>query len=219
MSFFAGLFTLRTLALCLGLLAVFLLRRYYPRRPAWLLALATLLVLGALSAFLPGPAEEPISQEERNARLVQQQLVADWHKRYQRTIDTLDHTWKQYHLVLADFNEENIDLEDAHLRLLRLQKQSSDTCDALIAAEPPAGLQADNYALVLAVIQKTRAYANAQRHTIQLTAAAADPEQQFSELPGEQSRTLQEIMIRESPAGLFTANEISALRNNVAVPD
>jgi len=189
------------------------------RRKLRPLLLIAILVSAAALYFLRPEAVGPISPEERNARLQQQQIVATWHKKYQHTIDTLDHTWKRYHLVISDFNEDLIDLDEAHERLLYLDRQSTATLDALTASEPPAGLDTTNFELVLAVLQKTRAYAKSQQQTIHLSATAADPERQLSEVQAEQSRILQEIMIREAPAGLFTANEISALRSNVTVPE
>ena len=80
-------------------------------------------------------------------------------------------------------------------------------------------LDGDNYDLVTAVILKARAYASEQRQTIRHTASVSDPEHQITEVQEEQSRRLRDVMRSESPAGLFTAQEISALRENVDVKE
>ena len=41
---------------------------------------------------------------------------------------------------------------------------------------------------------------------------------QLTDNQEEQSRMLEETMIRESPTGLFTASEITALRDNLTLP-
>ena len=84
---------------------------------------------------------------------------------------------------------------------------------------PPPTLEGDNYDLVIEIIKKTQTYSAAQHQAILRTRAAADPSRQISELQEEQSRRLEEIMILESPAGLFTASEISALRENLTIPE
>ena len=66
---------------------------------------------------------------------------------------------------------------------------------------------------------ETRSYAEEQYKAINDTRNAADPAHLLSNRQEEQSRRLEEIMIMESPTGLFTATEIASLKDNLTVPD
>ena len=70
----------------------------------------------------------------------------------------------------------------------------------------------------IALRQDERRCAEAQYRTIALSKAAADPAHLHSKEQEEQSRTLQSIMNREMPAGLFIADEVGALRDNLTIP-
>ena len=63
--------------------------------------------------------------------------------------------------------------------------------------------------MVEEIIRKTQRYVDAQTRTITLSEKAATPP---VELEGVKIM-LNDIMIRESPEGLFTAQEISAIRS------
>ena len=65
--------------------------------------------------------------------------------------------------------------------------------------------------LVELVIRKTQKYVDAQTKTISLSAKAAVPPVELENLKVR----LQDIMIRESPEGLFTAQEISTIRSTL----
>ena len=94
---------------------------------------------------------------------------------------------------------------------MRLKELENDSADAQLKIQklsPPPGLDANNSDLVDMVIVRTQRYVEAQTRTITLSAQAATPPVEIEIL-----RTrLRDIMIRESPEGLFTAQEISAIR-------
>ena len=90
-----------------------------------------------------------------------------------------------------------------------LEQDSIDEQIKIHMLTAPHGLGRDNRALVEAVIEKTQRYAEAQTQTISLSKAAATPPVDLNTL----KLKLRDIMIRESPEGLFTAQEISAIRS------
>ena len=105
------------------------------------------------------------------------------------------------------------------MRLQQLEKDNQRLHDHVAKLEPPKDLNDGCYDSTATMLEKTRAYSDAQYRTIALTKAAADPANLRSDNQEEQSRTLQSIMNREAPAGLFIAEEIGAIRDNLAIPD
>lgn len=204
------------------LLLLFLLYRHLPNRRVFLIFCLTLLAAISFAIFAyeikPQPPAE-ISVEEKNALLLQQQIFADWYTEYKKGIDQMDHNWQQYHRILSDFKADNISIQTTYLRLTQLEIEASKTKNSLRQLNPPKSLNDNTYDLLIEVMKKTRKYATEQHRTISLTRAASDP---AGPLPGkqeEQSRLLEEVMIRESPSGLFTAAEISSIRDSLSLPD
>ena len=206
-----------------GAVAVILLlclaRRFFPKRGVFAIFCAVLAAAGAAFYLTQETKSEPMTAEERAHLAEQQMLVADWYAEYQGFIEQMDHNWKQYHRILSDFDADVIDLTAAHERLDALDESALATLERLKEMEPPLALDDENYDLVTEIILKARVYANAQRQTIRHTADVADPELQITEIQEEQSRRLRDVMRSESPAGLFTAKEISALRDHVDTKD
>ena len=213
------MFSTEALGAALIVLLLFLAQRFFPRRRIFAIFCAVLLCAGAAIFVTHKEKTEPMTAAERDHITEQQMIVADWHAEYQGFIEQMDHNWRQYHRILSDFNDDVIDLTTAHERLNELDVEAMKTLDALERMEPPMELDGDNYDLVTAVILKARAYASEQRQTIHHTASVSDPEHQITEVQEEQSRHLRDVMRSESPAGLFTAQEISALRENVDVKE
>lgn len=200
-----------------GLAAVllFLLRRFFPKRGVFA-AFCAILALAGAALLWTRDAAPPAQTAQRRAHLAEQQaLAAEWHAAHQSLIDRMDRNWQQYHRILADFEADAIGIETTHERLLSLAEAAREAEDALDAMEPPRALDDEPYDLVTEVILKARAYARAQRQAILRTAEAADPARQTTDAQEEQSRRLRDVMRRESPAGLFTAKEIMALREAV----
>ena len=213
------MFPTEALWAALIVLLLFLAQRFFPRRRIFVI-FCVVLLCAATALFLTHKEKaEPMTAAERDRIARQQMLVADWHAEYQGIIEQMDHNWRQYHRILSDFNEDVIDLTTTHERLNELDVEAMKALDVLERMEPPIELDSDNYDLVTAVILKTRAYAAEQRQTIRHTADVSDPEHQITEVQEEQSRRLRDVMRSESPAGLFTAQEISALRENVDVKE
>lgn len=209
------MFTTEALGAALLVLLLFLAQRFFPRRGIFAIFCAVLLCAGAAFYITQKEKTEPMTAAKREHIAEQQMIVADWYAGYQGLIDEMDHNWRQYHRILSDFDADIIDLTTAYERLDELDAEAIKTLDTLERMEPPLTLDDDNYDLVTAIILKTRAYAAEQRQTIRHTANVADPDHQSTEVQEEQSRRLRDVMRSESPAGLFTAREISALKENV----
>ena len=200
-------------------LLLFLVQRFFPRRGIFAIFCLVLLGAGAVLFMTQEEKTAPMTAAERDHISEQQGMVVDWYTEYQGLIDQMDYNWQQYHRILSDFDADVIDLTTAWERLDELDGAALSTLDALMRMEPPLALDDENYDLVTTIILKARAYAMEQRQTIRHTADVADPEKQLTEVQEEQSRRLRDVMRSEAPAGLFTAKEISALRDNVDTRD
>lgn len=205
----------------LFILLLFLLRRYFPNQRVFMIFCVVLAAAAAaiFVSYEPKPQPIEISQEERDATLLQQQIFASWYDEYKRDIDRMDHNWQQYHRILSDFKEDNISIQTAWLRLTQLENEAVRVRDDLQQLNPPKELNDNNYDLVIEIMKKTRTYSLEQYRAISLTRAAADPSGLLPKKQEEQSNRLQEVMLRESPVGLFTASEISAIRDNLSLPE
>ena len=107
---------------------------------------------------------------------------------------------------------QSFNAEAIYLRLRDLEQESVDEQVKIYMLTAPPKLDAENRALVEAVISKTQRYVDAQTQTISKSATAAYPPVDLDTL----RLRLRDIMIRESPEGLFTAQEISAIRSALA---
>ena len=214
-------YILALLALITFLLLV-LLYRHLPDRRIFRYFCLTLAFTGLTASFFINSAHptEPVMSEAEKYEMQQQQLIfMNWYADYQKDIDQLDHNWQLYHAILENFKEGSIDIQTAYVRLKQLEEDARQLREHISQKNPPIALNDTCYDLLIEVMRKTRDYMEAQYRTIALTRAASDPIHLRSDNPEEQSRSLQDIMIRESPAGLFTAEEISSIRNYLTIPE
>ena len=199
-----------------------LLYRHLPnRRIFWYFCFMLAFTGFVAYVFVHSSHPEPpvMSAEEKYEMQQQQHTFMIWYADYQKDIDQLDHNWQLYHSFLEAFKEDAISVQTAYVRLKQLEDESRQLRDRLAQKNPPLALNDTCYDLLIEVMQKTRAYAEAQYRTIARSRAACDPIHLRSDDQKEQSRSLQDIMIRESPTGLFTASEISAIRNYLTIPE
>lgn len=206
-----------------ALILLGLLYRCLPSRKIFFCFVLTLAVSGGIVYFF-WPEKEPapavMTEEEFSRRMEQQQIFAAWYAGYQKDITELDRNWQWYHAILESFKEDHISIQTAYVRLKQLDQDSQNLRERIRRNAPPVTLNDDCYDLLAEVMKKTSEYTDAQCRTIALTKAAADPANIRSSDQAEQSRMLQSIMIRESPAGLYTAKEISAIRDSLEIsPD
>ena len=205
-----------------GLCLLLLLYHYLPNKKIFACFCLTLLLAGGIAYKYwpaPEPTPAPISEQERYELMQQQQIFAAWYADYQRDLDELDRNWRWYHQIIENFKADNISIQTTFVRLKQLDQDSQQLRDRIALHVPPVALNDGCYDLLTEVVNKTNAYADAQYRTIALTRAAADPANLKTDNQTEQSRMLQTIMIRESPVGLYTAKEITAIRQYLDIPE
>ena len=206
----------------LGLILLGLLYRYLPNKKIFACFCLSLLIAGSIAyKFHPVPEEPapvPMSEQELYELQQQQQIFAVWYAEYQRNLEELDRNWQWYHHIIENFKEDQISIQTTVVRLKQLDQDSQNLRNRIALHAPPVALNDAYYDLLTEVVNKTNAYAEAQYRTIALTRTAADPANLKTDNQAEQSRMLQTIMIRESPVGLYTAKEISAIRHYLDIP-
>lgn len=192
--------------------ALALLYKFSPTRKTFLIICTLLLVVFSVSLFIRGQqARQEITRAQLEDLQERQKIFGDWYAAYQKDIDRLDRNWQSYHNILDGLktvDAENFNAEAIYLRFKELERESLDEQLKMQNLSPPPGLDSENLAQVAVVIKKTQAYVDAQTRTITLSAQAATPPVELEILKSK----LHDIMIRESPEGLFTAQEISAIR-------
>ena len=198
-----------------------LLYHFLPNKKIYACFCATLAVLGIASYLLlpHAPKEQPMTEAQKYDILQQQQIFATWYAGYQKDVKELDHNWRWYHQILEDFKEDNISIQTTYSRLKQLEEDEKALTAKIAVSAPPLELHDTNYDLTTAILQKTKAYAEAQQKAITLTRAASDPQRLTTDDQEEQSRQLQTVMEKESPVGLFTAEELAQIEAGLAVAD
>ena len=176
---------------------------------------AVLLAVFVTSVFVSEyNRQEKLSRTQIEELLERQKIFGDWYAAYQKDIDSLDRNWQSYHNIidgLKPVDAQNFNAEAFHMRLLDLEQDSIEEQLRIHMLNAPAGLDDESRELVELVIRKTQKYVDAQTKTISLSAKAAVPPVELENLKVR----LQDIMIRESPEGLFTAQEISTIRSTL----
>ena len=172
-----------------------------------------ILVFGASALFrIQQIEQEKITRAQLEELQERQRIFGEWYASYQKDIERLDRNWQSYHNIIEGLkttDAQSFNAEAIYSRLKELEQESVDEQLKIYMLAAPQELDEDNRVLVEAVIIKTQRYVDAQTRTISLSATAANPPVDLENL----RLRLQDIMIRESPEGLFTAQEISAIRS------
>ena len=192
-----------------------LLYKFSPSRKTFVIICAVLLAVFVTSVFVSErQQQEKLSREQLEELLERQKIFGDWYAAYQKDIDSLDRNWQSYHNIidgLKTVDAQNFNAEAFHMRLLDLEQESIEEQLKIHMLAAPSGLDEESRELVELVIRKTQKYVDAQTKTISLSKSVAVPPVELESLKAR----LQDIMIRESPEGLFTAQEISAIRSTL----
>lgn len=192
-----------------------LLYKFSPSRKTFVIICAVLLAVFVTSVFVSErQQQEKLSREQLEELLERQKIFGDWYAAYQKDIDSLDRNWQSYHNIidgLKSVDAQNFNAEALHMRLKDLELDSVEEQLKIHMLAAPSQLDAESRELVEVVIRKTQKYVDAQTKTISLSAKATVPPVELESLKAR----LQDIMIRESPEGLFTAQEISAIRSTL----
>jgi len=190
-----------------------LLYKFSPTPKTFIIICTLLVFVFGASAFIRVQQleQEQITRAQLEELQEQQKIFGEWYAAYQKHIDRLDRNWQSFHNIVDGLNSvdaQNFNAEATHARLNDLEQETLDEQIKIYMLITPQGLGNENRALVEAVIQKTQRYVDAQMRTISLSEDAAVPPVDLETL----KLRLHDIMIRESPEGLFTAQEISAIR-------
>lgn len=194
--------------------AMAVLYKFSPSRQMFIMICSLLVMVFGMSVFIHNSQvqQEQITRAQLEELQARQKIFADWYAAYQKDIDRLDRNWQSYHNILEGLDTtdaQSFNAEAIHERLKELEQESVDEQVKIYMLKPPSGLDEENRALVEAIINKTQRYVDAQTQTISKSATAANPPIELETL----RLRLHDIMIRESPEGLFTAQEISAIRS------
>ena len=192
------------------------------RRGFLFAAVTAIIVVAAALVYFTSDreTEEMARRNAEETNLAEQQRVfAEWFALYQRDIDDLSRNWQSYHHIIDIFKTEDIDLATCYERLNRLADDEQELLHRIESRNLPPELTDEFlYGQSLALRNKICAYGAAQYRTIALSRAAADPNAERPRQMPERTRSedVQDIMIRESPAGLFIADEVYAVREYLA---
>lgn len=198
-----------------AIISLVVLYKFLPTRKIFLVICTILIVVFSASALIHSRQvqREQITRAQREELLERQKIFGDWYADYQKDIDRLDRNWQLYHNILDGLQNteaENFNAEALWLRLKELERESIDEQLKIHTLAAPPELDLENRRLVEAIIGKTQRYVDAQTQTISRSAVEANPSAP-KDLETLRAR-LHDIMIRESPEGLFTAQEIFAIR-------
>ncbi len=196
-------------------------KKSFPIFVTAILALCLAAVVGffGVRAFRAQQEETILSQEEIAAANLRRELFAAWYADYQQDLDHLSRNWQLYRNIMDAFKNDDISRETCHMRLKQLAEDERMLIERIEGRQIPAAVDDFLYEEMTSVARKTRAYANAQYRTIALSRAAADIENVRSDSHEEQSRDMEEIMLREAPAQLFVAKEIASIKEYLAPAD
>lgn len=206
---------LETIWLAAALISIVVLYKFLPNRKVFFYFCASMVLMFCTGAIfgLQAKSDDSIDATQRDDLLRQEKFFIDWYSSYQKDIEQLDRNWQLYHSIVDGYKEDKSDLATTFERLTELEREVLLEQIQIHTLKPPAELNAECSELVAQVIRKTQLYVDAQVLTISSTKIAANPEAVIIEDRNAVSRRFQEIMIREAPVGLFTATEISALRD------
>ena len=201
--------------LAAALISIVVLYKFLPNRKVFFYFCASMVLMFCAGAIfgLQAKSDNALDEAQRDNLLRQEKFFIDWYSSYQKDIEQLDRNWQLYHSIVDGYKDDKADLAGTFERLTELEHDVLLEQIHIHTLKPPAELDAECGELVAQVIRKTQLYVDAQVQTISSTKAAANPEAIILEDRDALSRRFQEIMIREAPVGLFTATEISALRD------
>ena len=198
--------------------ALIALYKFFPNRRIFVYFCATLAIVFCISAYIQMQfnRQEVVSRAQIENIRLQEKIFADWYAAYQKDIDHLDRNWQLfYSLVDSLKTAEFYELYEfsTYEQLSELEIDALEERAKIHELKIPKELNPEYTILLTEIIKKTQAYVDAQTKTISAVRAAADPEK-FEDMD-TLNKIIKDIIIRESPAGLFTAAEIAAIRESL----
>ena len=198
---------------------LFILYRFFPRKKFFVYFCILLLIVFGVSAFISTrqAEQEKISREQIEAIRHEQQIFIDWYAAYQKNIEQLDRNWQLYYDIVETLRTAEIYEQVTDEQISELLSDAIGEQIKIHNLAAPEELSEVNRILLSEVIHKTQIYSDAQVKTISALRTIVNPDS-IKNLP-ELNKQIKDITIREVPAGLFTAKEISTLRENLIVPE
>ena len=197
--------------------ALIALYAFLPNRKFFPYFCAIFAMVFCISAFVQNQLnQQEIDRAEIENIREQQQIFIEWYAAYQRDIDHLDRNWQLYHSIIENLKSAEVYEYSTYEQLIDLETDALAEQKHIHALKIPTGLNLECGELMNEIIRKTQSYVDEQTKTISLVKSAANPET-FTDLI-TLNKKIKDITIRESPAGLFTAAEVSAIRDNLIVP-
>jgi len=185
---------------------------FLPNKKVFPQLCAALLAVFLVSAFLQDRyGNEVMTRAQIEELQIRQKVFGDWYADYQKDINRLDLNWQRYYGIVDTLKTAEVYEYSTYEQLVDLNRETTEEQKKIHALTVPQELDEECGELLTSVIRKTKAYADAQAKTVSLTMQAANPAT-VTDLNAMNKR-IHEITIRESPAGLFTASEISSIRN------
>ena len=195
------------------------LYRFFPRKKIFVYFCVLLVIIFSISAFINSRQveQEKITQEQIFAIQSQQKIFGDWYADYQKDIDKLDRNWQVFYDIVETLKTAEVYEEVTFEQLQELEKEVVAEQIKIHNLEPPPELEEDCRIILAEMLRKTQIYADAQVKTVSAVKAVANPET-VKDL-AEMNRQIKNITLREVPAGLFTAAEISQIRDKLTLPE
>lgn len=191
--------------------ALILLYKFLPNKKIFPYFCVALLLVFGVSAFLQNRnTTEKLTRAQIEELQFRQKIFGDWYTDYQKNINRLDLNWQRYFSIVNELKTAEVYEYKTYEQLIDLEQASLDEKKIIDELKVPSELDEISKKLLDSIIKKTKAYAAAQAKTISLTRQIANPA--IVTNIDEMNKKINEINIRESPTGLFTASEISAIR-------
>lgn len=197
-----------------------LLYRFLPNRKIFVYVCILMVFVFGASAFFQYKLnqQQMITREQIEEIRAQQQIFAQWYAAYQKDIEQLDRNWQVYYNLVETLKTAEIYEYSTYEQLKELEWAAIDEQVKIYNLNVPPELDAESHELLAQVIHKTKIYSDAQVKVISAVCVAANPEGVENFNLQALNVIIKNITIREAPAGLFTASEISAIRDKLVVP-
>lgn len=193
-------------------IALIAIYKFLPNKKIFPYLCAALLVVFVVSAFIQNRHSKEVMTRAQIEELQNRQKVfGEWYANYQKDINSLDRNWQRYYSIVETLKTAEVYEYTIYEQLIDLDRETVDEQRRIHALTVPDELDSESGELLARVIDKTKTYADAQAKTVSLTRQAANPDD-VTDLKAMNKR-INEITIREAPAGLFTASEIAAIRD------
>lgn len=192
--------------------ALIIIYKFLPNKKIFPYLCVALLIVFAASAFIQNRYNNEVLTRAQIEELQNRQnIFGEWYAEYQKDINSLDRNWQRYYSIVETLKTAEIYEYTVYEQLMDIERESIEEQRHIQSLTVPPELDRESAELLARVIDKTKIYVDAQVKTISLTRQAANPASVTD--VNAMNKRINEINIRESPAGLFTATEIAAIRD------